>query len=560
MTATGSATVSTRAGAGTVPGGAPSRAVLNLARVEALFLVRSPLVLAGLVSGLVTIWAWFWLNPVQPMWWVADWRIGGAQLILAMTVLFAAQLAAGRPRRDGMADLYASFPATAGTRTAAHLAGLAGVLPASLVLAGAGVVLVQLRHPIGTPSAMVLFAGVVLVLAAGAIGTPIGTRFPHPLAGLLSALALYLLVFIETVLPGSAIWLMPWHLYRDELGWIPGPLAGYPPAGLHAAYLASGAVLAATVALALSSRGARARVRALLTAAGAVGAAGLCLTGVLQARPVPVAELNHLAAEMAAPVSAQQCTTASQVRYCVFPGFGPDLSQIEAPVSDVLTLLPARPGPLTVEQVLDIDFNDPHLTYGYAQQQIQRWNAAQLYAPGNIGIPSVIGLTVGQWPGSGNLTDADFQVALAAAEWAVRFRPLTWDDQCVPLDQAREAISIWLAILAAHPSAGKLGSGLHGAPVVAGHTPVNVWRYAYSYQLTLPGPQLTAAGYLLAKAMTGVPEQKVRQVLTDGWAAWLNPRTTDAQLASALGIKLPNTPTPVRSTDRSHLQLPVCTS
>ena len=76
------------------------RIVLGLARIEALLMVRSMLVLAGLLAGILAVWGWFWLNPVQPLWWWADWRIGAAQLFLAMTVLVAAQLAAGRPRRD----------------------------------------------------------------------------------------------------------------------------------------------------------------------------------------------------------------------------------------------------------------------------------------------------------------------------------------------------------------------------------------------------------------------------------------------------------------------------
>jgi hypothetical protein len=59
-----------------------------------------------------------------------------------------------------------------------------------------------------------------------------------------------------------------------------------------------------------------------------------------------------------------------------------------------------------------------------------------------------------------------------------------------------------------------------------------------------PGPALTAAGYLLAKAMTYLPEQKVAQTLKSAWTTWLNGHTTDAQLASALGIRLPSVPVP----------------
>ena len=86
--------------------------MLSLARVEAYLLVRNLLVLAGLVAAGALVWVLF--GSVQPLWWNAAWQIGFGQLVLGMAVLAAAQLAAGRARRDGMADLYASFPATAG--------------------------------------------------------------------------------------------------------------------------------------------------------------------------------------------------------------------------------------------------------------------------------------------------------------------------------------------------------------------------------------------------------------------------------------------------------------
>ena len=89
------------------------RMVLGLATVEASLLVRSVLVLAGLLAGALVIW--FLIRPAEPLWWNAGWRIGGGQLVLGMALLAAVQMNAGRARRDAMADLYASFPATAGT-------------------------------------------------------------------------------------------------------------------------------------------------------------------------------------------------------------------------------------------------------------------------------------------------------------------------------------------------------------------------------------------------------------------------------------------------------------
>ena len=69
-----------------------------LARVEAFLLVRSLLVLAGLLAGGAVVWVLF--GPAEPLWWNAAWQIGFGQLVLGMAVLVAAQLAAGRARRD----------------------------------------------------------------------------------------------------------------------------------------------------------------------------------------------------------------------------------------------------------------------------------------------------------------------------------------------------------------------------------------------------------------------------------------------------------------------------
>ncbi len=57
-------------------------------------------------------------------------------------------------------------------------------------------------------------------------------------------------------------------------------------------------------------------------------------------------------------------------------------------------------------------------------------------------------------------------------------------------------------------------------------------------------PQTTAVGYLLASAMRSLPEQEVTHVLASAWATWLNWHTTDAQLAAALGIRMPAVPAP----------------
>lgn len=380
MTATGGGPAFHGAGAATPAGdGGPGvsvrraprlRTVLGLARVEASLLARSVLVLAGLLAGALVIW--LLIRPTEPLWWRADWVIGGGQLVLGLAVLVAAQLAAGRARRDAMADLYASFPATAGTRTLAHLAGLAGAAPASLLLLGAAAVVVQLRGAIGAPSMTVLAGGLLLVIAAGAAGIALGTRFPHPLAGVLGALALFSTSASTRLGSGGGIWLLPWEMLHDQLGQLPGPLAGYPPTGAHAVELAGIAATAGIAALAVTVSGVRARGG--LAVAGILAVAVVCLAGVLQLRPIPTADLNHLVTETADPASVERCTTANQVRYCLYPGFGRDLPSLEAPVNAVLAHLPARPAqPLTVRQVVSLDITDPSLTHGHPVRQVSQW-------------------------------------------------------------------------------------------------------------------------------------------------------------------------------------------
>ena len=57
------------------------------------------------------------------------------------------------------------------------------------------------------------------------------------------AFALFVPVAESNNINGAGSWLLPWH-EPGQLGLLPGPLAGFPPAGAHAAELAAIAVLA----------------------------------------------------------------------------------------------------------------------------------------------------------------------------------------------------------------------------------------------------------------------------------------------------------------------------
>ena len=260
--------------------------------------------------------------------------------------------------------------------------------------------------------------------------------------------------------------------------------------------------------------------RGWLAAVGAVAVAVICVAAAVQLAPVPTSQLNHLVAEMSDPGSAQQCSTVNQERYCLYPGFGRDLSLLEPPVNKVLALLPERPAQqLTVQQVLWTDFAHDlagdSLTRGHSARQIARWQAQTRYAPGSDVAAAKVYLAVGEWPAFGGpVADADFNVAMGVAQWAVGIPLTSQSIPCTPLNQAREAIAIWLAIEATHPSAGELQQGLGGPGIgypsadVDG-TVVPEWIYPGlgAGGVKTSGPfALTAVGYLLAKEMTSLPE------------------------------------------------------
>jgi hypothetical protein len=523
----------------------PARPVLSLARVEAGRLARSILVLGGLLAGGVVVWIAF--HRALPVWWNSDWQIGYGQVVLSLTVLMTAHLATGRAGRDGLAELYASFPSSAGRRTLAHLIGVLGAVPACLVLVGAAVGVLEARQVSGSPDLEVLLGGVLLVLAAGAIGVAVGSRFPHPLAGVLGAFVWFVPFSQSNRFSGAVLWLYPW-VKPPQLGELPGPLGGYPPTISHDVELAAILLLAGCVALAIAAAGRRHLVRLIVGAAMAVVV--IVAAGVAQLQPISTRNLDHLVADATTTGVTQSCPTSKQVHYCLYPGFASQLSSLETPVTGVLARIPALPASsLTISQY-GLTIDDATLVHGQPQGLVDGWRA-RIQEPPNVPSSTALFVDLATW-GVGGTRAADnrFDLALGAAEWAVGLPTNTGGEyqatrpqQCVPLNQAREAIAVWLAGRATHlPSTGiqATGGGEYSIAPIDGSAVVT-WIYPGEIGglLASPGPQITAAGYVLAQAMTKLPEAHVAGVLRRAWGTWINPRTTDSQLAGALGIALP---------------------
>ena len=219
-----------------------ARVVIGMARIEAVLLARNVLVLAGLVAAGLTVWQLTVVNHAQLVWWNSGWQIGFGQLVLSVLALVAAQLATTRARRDGLAELYASFPTAERTRAVGHLVGVLGVVVPSAALAGVMTALFEVHGILGSPDVWVLAAGVLLAVAGAVIGVAIGRWLAHPMAGIIAAFAWFALPGQSDHYNNAIVWLFPWS--SPQLTTLPGPLTGYPPAVAHAAGLAGIALLA----------------------------------------------------------------------------------------------------------------------------------------------------------------------------------------------------------------------------------------------------------------------------------------------------------------------------
>jgi hypothetical protein len=184
------------------------------------------------------------------------WLVGGILVGLLVGTVLSANVAALRPRRDHMQELFGALPASPETRTVGVLAGLLlGPVAISILLTVLGWGVFRANEKIGPNIDLFLAVQIPLTVAAlGAIGIAIGRWVPSLLGGP---------VVIAVHMFTGIIWVVPWVL----------PTATDVDRPRHMIYLA--AAITTWVALAL----ARDRRTALRFAI----AAGACTLGVVAA-------------------------------------------------------------------------------------------------------------------------------------------------------------------------------------------------------------------------------------------------------------------------------------
>lgn len=509
--------------------GDPRRAMLALARVEAVRLLRHPVLIVGSLLFLAPdVYRWLTGGANRyPVLHEQDWRTQFlTMLVLGGAALVAANLAALRARRHGTAVLYDVLVLPDRWRVGAFLLAVA---PAGLVAAGLiGVrigVLAALPGAAGRPNPFELAVGPVVVVLLGAVGVLLARLVRLMIVAPLALLVLLVVTFasmLDTVPGASRLrWLLPVAVEDPPMP-LPADLVSRP-AGRHLAYVVGLVILVAVAALATAG----ARRRRIVPAGTAVGlAAGLAVTvlaGSAQLLPVSDAVRIGRVTAVERPHELHTCRSVQQVTYCAFDGFTPWIDGWDAVVRGVLRRVPAADAsrPLAVRQRLITVHSGGRVVSADEQAaEVAAWARADAAA----GTPNAVTVTT-HW-GTGPV-EAGF-AGLVAYEVVTRAGTPSGGSLC----GARGVLVGWLAGQATPETAAGLreldaiswGAVPFGEPVMPS-------------TISVPDREMAVAFAVLAR-----PADEVAEVVRRSWAE-LSAADTPAERAGELfGVPVPPLP------------------
>ncbi|TWD80809.1 hypothetical protein FB561_1902 [Kribbella amoyensis] len=504
-------------------------AVFALTRIEAVRLLRHPVVLLALVA--------------LAAWWLLPWILGTAQnsfpvlheqdqatAFPAMVVGFAALVAANRAvlraHRHGTEELYGVRLVPRWGRTAAHLLA---VVPLAVLVSGAAIAhvaaLSTVPAAVGRVNPAELATAPALVLLLGASGVLLGRLVRSP-AG--APLAVVLLLFgsfagdiIRASADGSARWLGLVGLQLgNEQAFTPDLLAR--PAGWHALYLVGLALFVAGAVL-LRDRGPWVPVAGMLV----VAVLGTVVAGSAQLRPLPEQVRLARVAATEQPASRQTCVVAGGVKYCMFAGYEARVAQWQPVVEGVRKLMPpqAAQQPLTVRQRVAATNPPPQGgSWVVGPAPVESWRADDLAA----GTPGAVSVSTTWRPGSEGRADFPLGLAYAVAARAVGTSDVEFAHgvQC----GGRAIVALWLAA-SSRPDgvaaiktqlAMSMGSSL-ALPVVDG-----------GQSLLIDSRDVT-----VVQGMLGLPTDRVQAQVHRDWAQLTGPGVRTADIAARFGLPEP---------------------
>ncbi|MBO3742336.1 hypothetical protein [Actinoplanes flavus] len=499
--------------------GDPRRAMLALARVEAVRLPRHPAVIAGLLLfAAPEIYRWLTGQANRfPVLQDEDWSTQFlALLVLGGGVLIAANLAALRADRHATTGLYDTLVLTPPWRTGAFLLA---VLPFAVLVAALIAVrialLALLPGAAGRPDPAELAVHPAVVLLFGAAGVLLArlvrTVIVAPLLLLAAAVAVYAAALPS--LPGRVRWLLPVALEQPPMP-VPVALASRP-SGWHLAYVAG--LIALVAMAALAAAGARGR---RLVVAGAAALAVAAGAGAAQFRPVSDAVRDARVTAAERPAEMQGCRSIGAVTYCAFGDFRSWTGDWDTVVRGVLRGVPAEVAgrPLVVRQRVSTEDRMVDGQVVTAEEQVAAAAEWQRIEPGAV--------TVGTRWGDGRS-----EMALAGL---VAYRVVSGEaaPAHIPVCGARGVLVAWLAGQATPETA----AGLRAVDATSwGGVPFGDMRFPVGF--SVPDREMAAASALLRR-----PPGEVAATVARSWAELTAAGTSADRAGDLLGVAVPPLP------------------
>lgn len=317
----------------------PTRVSGALARREARFVVRHPLVLVGVVASAWVLWS---INRDQlPHLGGFSTYVGMGLAPLAGAALLVGHLTASRARRNHTIEIETPTPALQRSRTIGHLVGALVVVPVAAILAVAYMTYLYLLGGTGQPDIGEMLVGPLVVGLGAVVGVTVGTWFPNRFSGLLGIGALAGVQIALQDAEGTRHWFAWWHTVL----WHPNPDLWIRPTWGHVAYVAGISIVVAAVAVL------RHGVRLMPMLVFAVGLSVAILAGVTQSRPPNDVAVEQVFAQITSPTEHRVTIERGDTTYHVFAAYRRWVDWWDPVIAQTLAPIPAESRPkILVEQ------------------------------------------------------------------------------------------------------------------------------------------------------------------------------------------------------------------
>ncbi len=516
-------------------------AVASLARVEARRLALHPafLITLGLIAAVTAAF----MIPAQNTTIAAD----GVEFFTfiavplgALALVAAAHRNAGRSRREGTEELFASTPTSPRARTEAFLLACLGPVPIAFAYLSVAWVGTNVIADSPVPLLLSTLAGIVVtmllaVVGGGVVGVFLSRWLPTTAAALAGIAAI--------------IWLNNGpDNHHDRFRWlrvaVEKDLGGrydiVPHPLWRLAFIISLVGLGACLALW------RHPARRSLVLATASCVTVIAASGWIMTRSPTAAQAERVVADIEAPQDQQHCERRAGVRYCVYPEAEAWIDSWSPAVDAVLAKVPeaARPDGVRVLQrefvpvlIAPVEYNGDS-SYPYLDEVVERLDPATAWKADGAVHPSL------------ELDDdqPDMEVAFGVASLAVGLPPSSsWASPggCFAPGQARLVLAMWLAGSATDSTRQALSARadqveqdeLEGQ-LVSLNTMVDYEDRSASgdgHQAVV-GAAGTGADVLAAHRLVKADTPKVTAVVTEHWDELTDPATPSSRLLELAGL------------------------